>query len=183
MPSSSLPRNKIPFESDPKNKNRGWKLLESGVLKEKRCSSSASKLERKEDWIRRMDGMVNQVQLLLDKLEQGGGGWDGVVVIEQPEIFITGRKGRAANNAGTVLKLTAVVYTLRQAIREYSSDYDIDVVLVPVRKWKGHTPKERTMFRMKRRWNWTGEDDNESDALGIGTWFIDHKDEIYNSGE
>lgn len=87
-------------------------------------------------------------------------------VIEMPQIFGSG-KGAAANNSGSVMKLTACVFSLRSSLRSLG----VRVELVPVSRWKGTCPKEITQRRMLRKWGAEG-DHNAIDAVGLGSWFI-----------
>lgn len=119
----------------------------------------------KDDWIRRTDEMVTNVRLIDDRTDARL-----VVVIEQPEIFLGGR-GQAAANSGDVLKLCATAWSIRQAF----VDDGREVMMVPVRTWKGNLPKSVTAARMRKHWGWKGEDHNESDAVGIGDWFVRRK--------
>jgi len=78
------------------------------------------------------------------------------------------------------LKLNACVFTLRQMIvsRNYKTPATkiakskVTVMLVPVNKWMGNRPKHVTKKRVEKHWNLTRADHNETDALGIGDWFV-----------
>ena len=114
------------------------------------------------DWIVAADVALNEmVQLTLDHTKPD------LVLIEMPWVR-GGRVGAAAGNTGAILKLMALVFQLRAVY----SQWDLDVTLVPVPKWKGNVPKEITQSRARKYWGWRGEDHNEGDAVGIGDWYF-----------
>ena len=86
-------------------------------------------------------------------------------VIEMPQAFHSERSYAAM---GSIIKLAAFVGALRMAL----NDKDVEVMLATVGKWKGTTPKNVTMQRIRKWWNWQGKDHNEGDAVGIGDWYI-----------
>lgn len=93
-----------------------------------------------------------------------------IVVSEFPEVWGSSGRGGAANASGDLLKLAGFCYAARQAILDHFSGVQWE--FVPVSKWKGQTPKELTQMRIKRAWNWKGQNHNEADAVGIGDWVI-----------
>jgi hypothetical protein len=119
---------------------------------------------RRFDWLERIDAMVDGVSRVVGEVDPG------TVLIEQPEHFGGGGRAGAARNSGSVLKLMALVFSIRQMVLEVSAA--ASVVLIPVRTWKGQVPKVVTMNRVRRSWGWEGTDDNEADAVGIGDWWI-----------
>lgn len=94
------------------------------------------------------------------------------VVMEMPQPFGGGVGGRgdAAKNTGATLKLMAQVWAMRQMLLDF--DLTGSVKLVEPSVWKGQKDKEVTMRRNRRHWKWEGSNHNESDAVGIGDWYI-----------
>jgi Holliday junction resolvasome RuvABC endonuclease subunit len=90
------------------------------------------------------------------------------VLIEQPQLFISSNKGRAASNSGAVIKLMALAFSLRQLF--ILTGYQVQ--MVPVNTWKGQLPKVITARRMKKHWNHSSSCNDETDAVGIGDWYI-----------
>lgn len=91
------------------------------------------------------------------------------VLIEEPRLFLSTRKGQAASNSGAVLKLVGLVYCMAGALGVVK---DREVVMVPVQQWKGNVPKEITQRRVVKYWGCRSGDDNITDAVGIGDWYI-----------
>lgn len=135
----------------------GWKLHSAGVFKQRRCTN---------EWVATMDKMVSQLREKLFVLRDE---WEGriVILVEQPELMLGGR-GLAAHNSGAVMKLTAMVFTVRARCAELG----LPCKLIPVSRWKGQVPKEVTQQRVRRYWGWSGTDHNEADAVGIGDWWV-----------
>jgi Holliday junction resolvasome RuvABC endonuclease subunit len=129
---------------------RGWKLIDSGFIK-----------QRGENWIVNLDAMVSRVRAICTEYGVTRG------IIEQPEVFGSAR-GEGAGNTGSILKLTACAWSLRQQMKCMGIACDT----VPVRKWKGQVKKHITAMRVQRVWGWQGTDNNESDAVGVGDWYI-----------
>lgn len=99
-----------------------------------------------------------------------------VIVIEEPQQFMSTSKGEAASNSGSVIKLMQLVYSIRQmGIMRHKK-----VVLAPVIKWKGQTPKDIVWRRLERRgYCLDGMTGDEKDAVGIGVWYFE---EYENNG-
>jgi len=91
------------------------------------------------------------------------------VLIEEPRLFLSTRKGQAASNSSAILKLVAMVYCMAGALKALFTE---NVVLVPVQQWKGNVPKEITQKRVLKHWGCKSGDDNITDAVGIGDWYI-----------
>lgn len=167
------------FCVDPSSSALGWSLfvcLSDGEW-ELECSGHLNLSEKKGDggWLERTDTMVD---MLISMVVVIAAKTDNVeLCIEQPEIFGSAR-GSAANNSGSVLKLTALVHSLRSFVRSRAEEWardgggKVEVWLVPVSRWKGQTKKEITELRIRRAWSWSGKDHNESDAVGIGDWWL-----------
>ena len=117
------------------------------------------------DWLENLDWVMCRLkELLLSKDTQLD-----VVVIEQPQQFVTSRKGSAASNSGAVIKLTALVHSMRQAVLIGG----LECHLVPVIKWKGNVPKHITAMRLKRAgYDLEGLSLDEVDAVGLGCWYL-----------
>jgi len=146
---------------DPGTRKTGWaifrnsKYLTSGaiIIKDKSLS-----------WLQRNDVVGTRFDNLLSSYKIN------TVVIEEPGLFIMSVKGRAASNSGSILKLTALVHSLRVVARTRG----IEVVLMPVRKWKGNVPKEITQRRIKRHLGIDVKQLDESDSVGLGMYYIKH---------
>lgn len=126
-------------------RNDEWELVDSGVLKVAA------------EWPESHDKMIRKVY---SEIPCGS-----VVLIELPSHYDSG-KGAAARNSGAILKLFGLVMALREKLDPAR------VRLVPVRMWKGTVPKEITQKRVRKYWDWAGEDHNEADAVGIGDWYL-----------
>ena len=141
---------------DPSIKALGYAMFTRGKLK----SSGHKNLKSKKDWVSNVDEMVEFIRELLDDID--------LCVIELPDVF-TSARGLAASNSGAIVKLMAIVFAVRQMCLEEG----IGVYLLPVRKWKGNLPKEITQLRMKRRWGVVSKSNDEIDAIGIGTFYLE----------
>lgn len=91
-----------------------------------------------------------------------------LVIIEQPQLFLSSSRGRAASNSGAVMKLTAVVFALYGALVGAGMKCE----LVPVSRWKGNVPKRITEKRVLLHWGCRSGNDNVIDAVGLGDWYI-----------
>lgn len=103
------------------------------------------------------------------------------VIIEQPENW-GAYKSMASSRSGSLLKLelltgAIVGYTL--ALLEDPTA----VVLVPVSKWKGQLPKHVTQKRMEKKYNCKFGTNDESDAVGIGDWYLSQQSKENNKDE
>lgn len=157
---------------DPGTIKTGWAIFEKNGRKATLCQSGVIK-SKKGDWTQHITQIIDQ----FDGLNMGLG--IDLVLIEQPQIFMSG-KGQAANNSGSVMKLTALAFALRQYFLDVykyhfalkAAFQEIEVIMVPVKKWKGDQKKHITAQRMKKYWKHAGADDNETDAIGIGDWHL-----------
>jgi len=132
---------------------REYKYMDSGVFQIKNKSL---------DWMQRMDLLLIDVQKILQDIPID------VVVIEEPAIFIGTAKGEGANNSGSVLKLTAVVHSIRSMAKRMGCK----VHLLGVRKWKGNTKKEDTQRRINRSFGINITQPDQADAVGVGRYFL-----------
>ena len=152
---------------DPGTKNLGWaifKLLPKN--KAELINSGFIKISTKEkDWAKRIDLICIDLLNVYWKYHLHF----ARLLIELPETF-GGRKGQAASNSGSVGKLMACVFQIKGVISREFPQFNVD--LIPVRTWKGNLPKERTEYRVEKYWGKKGETNDESDALGIGDWYI-----------
>jgi len=146
---------------DPSVQSLGWAVFELyeayGVL----INTGEIKI-RKSNWIYRLDFMINQLYKLfiLESID--------LILIEQPIIYYSGR-GAVAANSESIMKLCSFVFAVRQMFLDY---FHAEVQLVDVRKWKGQIPKSVTQKRNKKHWNFESDNDDISDAVGIGDWYI-----------
>lgn len=114
-------------------------------------------------WRDRIDLMANEAMSFCNTHKPH------IVLIEEPQLFLGSAKGRAASNSGAVLKLVAMVYCMVGALKALITD---KVITVPVRSWKGNVPKSITQKRVAKYWGCKSGDDNITDAVGIGDWYI-----------
>jgi len=145
----------------------GWAIFElrsknQAALIASGCITISAK---KDDWIERID------KICIDLLNVY---WHHHIhlahlLIELPEVFGS-HKGRAASSSGSVGKLMACVFQIKGVISREFPNFEIS--LIPVRMWKGNLPKERTEYRIQKYWGRGGETSDESDAIGLGDWFI-----------
>lgn len=117
----------------------------------------------KGEWHDRIDTMTNEAICFCNTSKPDK------VLIEEPRLFLSTRKGQAASNSGAILKLVAMVYCMAGALKALFTE---NVIMVPVQKWKGNVPKEITQRRVLRYWRCKSGDDNITDAVGIGDWYI-----------
>lgn len=159
---------------DPGLSTTGWALFEvNEIMEEGKYIESGIILRprKKCDWMFRLEWVVANICAMVELA--------GItkVVIERPQVFMSG-KGQAAGNAGSILKLTGLVYTIYGSLGLVGISggkvvkAGVDVMLVGVSKWKGQTPKRITQRRIMKHWRVLCEDHNEADAVGIGDWYI-----------
>ena len=95
-----------------------------------------------------------------------------LVGIEMPTQFHS-PGGHAALHSGAVGKLFYTVGYLTAFLEENA----MSVIHIPVGYWKGQLPKQLTTQRINRRYNlqlnWKSKENNQADAIAIGTWFLD----------
>lgn len=156
---------------DPGTKITGWAVFEVDEIKHAGkyvCSSSIKYKPSypKKGWLDRIEYMVARMINLVQSY-----GIDKVV-IEQPEVFMRGR-GVGASNSGAVVKLAGLVFAMKYAIIYSRKKRKAKVCqLVSVRKWKGNIPKEVTQRRIKKHLRLSITENNEADAVGLGSWYI-----------
>jgi len=144
---------------DPGTKKAGYALFKDG----KYLVSGVIEVKNKKlTWLQRLDFVVIEIRKLLET--------HGVhlVVIEEPQLFLSSRKGHAASNSEAVLKLVALVHS----VRIMAKIKGIKVVLIPVQKWKGNVPTRVTQMRIKRHLCVEITQLDESDAVGIGLYYL-----------
>jgi len=125
--------------------------------------SVPKKLE-KAHWIDKLDHMVEAVMIKAAVRKSP----PDIVLIELPQVFTVGRRGGAAGNSESIMKLSSFVFAVRQELFNY-----VEVVkLIPVRTWKGQMPKSLTASRVKKHWGFTSQCDDIVDAVGIGNYWI-----------
>jgi len=148
---------------DPGTENLGWAIFNVGQTRYKYMDSGVFQIKNKSlDWMQRMDILLIDVHSLIKEY------CIDIVVIEEPAIFIGTEKGEGANNSGSVLKLTAVVHSIRMGAKRMGCK----VHLLGVRKWKGNTKKEDTQRRIKRTFGITITQPDQADAVGVGRYFL-----------
>jgi hypothetical protein len=141
-----------------------FEIINSGKIKHL-IQMGSIESNTKKDWIKRLDEIVAEVYRLLDNDTF-------VVLIELPKIYTIGKKGIAAGNSESIMKLSSLVFSIRQSIRDLRSS--VNIKLIPVAVWKGQTPKEITRKRMTKRWGQMPKSNDTVDAVGIGTYYIEN---------
>lgn len=147
---------------DPGLKTTGWALFKVNDLHDEGRYIESGVIVRprqKCDWMFRLDNVRLKIRNIVEAKKATK------VVIERPQVFLSG-KGQAAQNSSAILKLTGLVFAI------YGTLSEVDVMLVGVTKWKGQTPKRITQRRIMKHWKVLCKDHNEADAVGIGDWFI-----------
>jgi len=91
-----------------------------------------------------------------------------LLLIEKPKLW-TNVKSMASQRQGGVM----ILHILVGALFWFGWQNFENVELVDVSTWKGQLPKSVTLKQVKRRWNVNPETDDEADAIGIGSWYID----------
>jgi len=151
------------FCIDPSVQALGWAYFEynedHGVL-----SNIGAIKDTKDTWIYRLDKTVDTLYGLLSSMIPD------IVLIEQPAVYHTG-SGAVASNAESIMKLSSFVFAVRQMILDYFADHT-EVVLLPVRKWKGVIKKPVTWKRNKQHWNFVSDNHDIQDAVGLGDFWI-----------
>lgn len=89
-------------------------------------------------------------------------------VIELPQNW-GAYKSVASQHSGALPLLRILVGALFWELSNWTKD---GTFLVPVSTWKGQLKKHHTMMRMERKYNVKFPTDDESDAVGIGDWFL-----------
>lgn len=90
-------------------------------------------------------------------------------VIEKPESW-GAYKSMASQHSGGLLLLHILVGALWQWSRAVT--VESHSFLVKVSEWKGQLPKKLTQERMEMKYSVKFNTDHESDATGLGDWFI-----------
>lgn len=150
---------------DPSTRALGWAIFETRAWEgvgELVTSNVFREGSDAGDWIVRTDLMILRLYLVAQQLRVTK------AVIELPSCY-SGGVGDVAGKSGSIMKLMGCVMAIREKLK---SSLGIEVILVPVLRWKGTTPKEVTRKRVKRWWGWDGVDHNECDAVGIGDWYV-----------
>jgi len=89
------------------------------------------------------------------------------VVIEKPQLW-GAFKSVASMHSGSLLGLHILVGALFWwGIEKFFESY-----LIPVSEWKGQLPKTETRKRMEALYGKKFDTNDESDAVGLGTYFI-----------
>jgi len=152
---------------DPGTKNLGWAIFKLVTKNKARLIESGFiKVSTKEkDWIKRIDLICMELLNIYWRYHLH----DALLMIELPENFGS-HKGMAASSSGSVGKLMACVFQIKGVISREFPHFEIS--LIPVRTWKGNLPKERTEYRIQKYWGRGGETSDESDAIGLGDYWI-----------
>lgn len=152
---------------DPGTKKTGWALIEyCPSLNHVSLKASGVIVAKSKDWIERIDEIIIQFTKMFENHTYS---YLSKILIEQPQIFIGSAKGQAANNSGSVMKLTALAFSIRT---HFSHKSLAEIAMIPVKKWKGDQKKSITAMRVKRYWRHVDVDDNETDAIGIADWYF-----------
>jgi len=148
---------------DPGFRSLGWACSDSGIIIAKGVIRHRG---AETNWMTRWADLVLRVESLVIRLVVKE------IVIEEPQLFISSSKGSAAANSGAIMKLTALVYGIAGRMMGR-----VEVIIVPVRTWKGNLPKDITRLRVFHHWpQLKGEELalDTWDALGLLLWKIKH---------
>lgn len=157
---------------DPGTRNAGWSFFniledqKQAVLSASGCVRVPAKTK---DWIARIDTIVHEISMLIRKKDPSMK-QPFILIVELPMNFGSS-KGMAASNSGSVGKLMGCVFQLKGTVMNLFESCT-EVKLVPVRTWKGNTPKSITQKRILKHWNAVGSTEDESDAIGIGDYWV-----------
>lgn len=139
---------------DPGLRHLGWAIFSHGDL----IKSGEFVCNRKDFWLKRLDWLVDRVVDMAKEHRVG------LVVIEEPELFLRSFKGSSASASGSVLKLSALVYSIRACV-------PCEVELFKPSKWKGQVPKHIMHKRLGLEKVSTHSHD-EADAIALGLWYL-----------
>jgi len=90
-----------------------------------------------------------------------------IVIIEQPENW-GAYKGMASSRSGSLLKLEL----LTGALVGWALTKCLEPKLIKVSQWKGQLSKNITQRRMEKKYNCKCQTNDESDAIGLGDWYL-----------
>ena len=96
--------------------------------------------------------------------------WD-VVVIERPQSW-GAYKSMASEKSGALLQLHILVGALFLWAEKLNYMNKCTCHLVPVSTWKGQLPKDVTQAKMEAKYGVKVKYDHESDAIGLGDWWL-----------
>jgi len=151
---------------DPSINSLGWaifddeKLVRSGVLLSSADDKRNPSLEdRMSTMIRRLDAVCQEEFL-------------DTVIIEQPQSW-GAYKSVASTHSGSLLILHIFVGAL-WAWGFTLGIGDRGAKLIKVHTWKGQIPKTLTYKRVVELYGGSPQKYDESDAIGLGTWYIQH---------
>lgn len=138
----------------------GMKLTGSGSIQARKASLDRRGEEAFVPWLGAVDWMTEAVEEVF--LAEGA----DICVIEWPEVQASSA-GKAALNTGGAFVLMSIAVSIRCMLAWNG----VEVLAVPVRRWKGQTPKRVTVQRIKKHWGFVAQDSDEADAVGIGDWY------------
>jgi hypothetical protein len=147
---------------DPGTQVSGWAVFEDEKLRD-----SGVILPCGESWTERGDIVVAELDRISGEHDVNN------VVIEEPQQYSGGsKKARGAKGSDSILKLFALAHMIRTVLWRRG----VFSTMVKPTTWKGQVPKHITRSRMERRWKRTfGELDDETDAVGLGTWWLEKR--------
>jgi len=146
---------------DPSINHIGWAIMEpSGIIRSGTVNAppmtKASEVVRISWMIETLDEAVLQIPY-------------DVIVIERPETWGS-FKSQASRGSGDLQLLTLVVGALMYWASTIISVEDVH--LIKVTAWKGQLPKRVVQERMEKKYNCKFGSDHESDAVGIGDYYL-----------
>lgn len=154
---------------DPSIANLGWAILtyEPGTDAHPRIECSGT-VKRKTSNL----SPEHRINSILEGLEDEIVNWfcratNGTIVIEQPQLWGS-YKSTASLHSGALLGL----HILTGALYWWGTTHVKEVHLIPVTEWKGQLPKSVTRKRMEKKYDVKFETFDESDAVGLGDYFI-----------
>ncbi len=152
---------------DPSIESLGWAVLQPTTPRILICSQLAEFGTVKRDT--RGQPATDRVNSIIEGLEKATIHLDSahIVVIEQPQLW-GAYKSTASLHSGALLGLHILV----GALYWWAHSRFERAHLIPVTEWKGQLPKKVTQQRMEQKYNVKFRTDDESDAVGLGDYFI-----------
>ncbi len=115
----------------------------------------------------RMDSVIEGLEYAPSELDHLG-----IAVIEKPQLW-GAYKSTASLHSGALLGL----HILTGALYWWAQSHFERAYLIPVTEWKGQLPKRVTQQRMEQKYKVKFRTDDESDAVGLGDYFINTMNE------
>ena len=155
---------------DPSINSMGWAVFNLETLALEASGTTTNAL-----WAKSKLSQSIRLASIMRNLEADISEWlnrSEILVIEQPQLF-SSYKSMASTRSGSLLILHLLVGALYWWGISHDQFDTSGTHLIPVSTWKGQLPKHVTAVRMKRKYAIKSfETDDQSDAVGLGDWFI-----------